>query len=41
VEAQGLRLAVNLADPRHAPGFQAGEPVTLILPDDPHLLPRE
>ncbi|MFB3816438.1 MAG: ABC transporter ATP-binding protein [Candidatus Methylomirabilales bacterium] len=41
VEAKGLRLAVDLSDPRHAPRFQAGDPVTLILPDDPHLLPAQ
>jgi spermidine/putrescine ABC transporter ATP-binding subunit len=41
VEAQGLHLAVDLSDPRHAPRFQAGEPVTIILPDDPHLLPAQ
>jgi len=39
VETQGIHLAVDLSDPRHAPRFQAGEPVTLVLPDDPHVLP--
>jgi ABC-type Fe3+/spermidine/putrescine transport system ATPase subunit len=39
VEAEGIRLAVDLSDPRHAPGFGAGDAVTIILPDDPHLLP--
>jgi ABC-type Fe3+/spermidine/putrescine transport system ATPase subunit len=39
VEAQGVQLAVHLADPRHAPGFQSGDAVTLTFPDDPHVLP--
>jgi ABC-type Fe3+/spermidine/putrescine transport system ATPase subunit len=39
VAAAGIRLAVDLSDPRHAPGFHAGDAVTIVLPDDPHLLP--
>jgi len=33
------RLAVDLYDPRHSATFHEGDPVTLILPEDPHLLP--
>jgi ABC-type Fe3+/spermidine/putrescine transport system ATPase subunit len=39
VEAQGIRLTVDLSDPRHTRGFHAGDRVAVILPDDPHLLP--
>jgi ABC-type Fe3+/spermidine/putrescine transport system ATPase subunit len=39
VEAAGVALVVDLPDPRHAPGLQPGDTVTLVLPTDPHLLP--
>jgi ABC-type Fe3+/spermidine/putrescine transport system ATPase subunit len=33
------RLTVDLFDPRHTAIFREGDPVMLILPEDPHLLP--
>ncbi len=33
------RLTVDLYDPRHTAVFREGDQVTLILPEDPHLLP--
>jgi ABC-type Fe3+/spermidine/putrescine transport system ATPase subunit len=33
------RLTVDQADPRHSAHFRAGDAVTVILPDDPHILP--
>jgi ABC-type Fe3+/spermidine/putrescine transport system ATPase subunit len=33
------RLTVDLFDPRHTATFREGDRVTLILPEDPHLLP--
>ncbi|HSB80433.1 MAG TPA: ABC transporter ATP-binding protein [Candidatus Methylomirabilis sp.] len=38
VNVGGTRLAVDLSDPRHTPAFVAGDRVTVILPEDPHLL---
>jgi spermidine/putrescine ABC transporter ATP-binding subunit len=40
VDVGGTRLAVDLSDPRHTPAFVTGDRVTVILPDDPHLLPE-
>ncbi len=39
VNVNGTRLTVDLADPRHALAFRPGDRVTVILPDDPHILP--
>ncbi|HYL79476.1 MAG TPA: ABC transporter ATP-binding protein [Candidatus Acidoferrum sp.] len=39
VRVGDTRLTVDLADPRHTPALQPGDRVTVILPDDPHLLP--
>jgi ABC-type Fe3+/spermidine/putrescine transport system ATPase subunit len=39
VNVNGTRLMVDLADPRHARAFRPGDRVTVILPDDPHILP--
>ena len=40
VNVNGTRLTVDLTDPRHTPTFHPGDRVTMILPDDPHLLPE-
>ncbi len=40
VNVAGARLALDLSDPRHTPAFDVGDRVTVILPDDPHLLPE-
>ena len=40
VSVGDVRLTVDLSDPRHTPAFQPGDRVTVILPDDPHLLPE-
>jgi len=40
VNVKGTRLTVDLTDPRHTPAFHPGDRVTVILPDDPHLLPE-
>ncbi len=39
VDAGDLRFTADLYDPRHAQPYREGDQVTLILPDDPHLLP--
>lgn len=39
VRVGNTRLTVDLSDPRHTPLLQPGDRVTVILPDDPHLLP--
>jgi ABC-type transporter Mla maintaining outer membrane lipid asymmetry ATPase subunit MlaF len=40
VDVGGTRLIVDRYDPRHARAFQPGDAVTLVLPDDPHILPE-
>jgi len=39
VGVDGSRLTVELHDPRHTATYRVGDQVTLILPEDPHLLP--
>jgi ABC-type Fe3+/spermidine/putrescine transport system ATPase subunit len=39
VEVGGIPLTVDCADPSHTPAFRRGDAVTVVLPDDPHLLP--
>jgi ABC-type Fe3+/spermidine/putrescine transport system ATPase subunit len=34
-----LSLTVDQADPRHSAAFREGDAVTVLLPDDPHILP--